>query len=123
MAIWPDPAHLAGADTEAQRMWRWHAIEEIEHKAVAFDTLLVAMRSRSGFRRWTLRSFTMLAAGVRFHYVLYRNTADLLRQDGTNNLRTWGRQLAYLYDQPGLIRLLRRAPFTYFHPHLPPAPP
>src|SRR3546814_16506286 len=80
MAIWPDPAHLAGADTEAQRMWRWHAIEEIEHKAVAFDTLLVAMRSRSGFRRWTLRSFTMLAAGVRFHYVLYRKPADLLRQ-------------------------------------------
>src|SRR3546814_13960895 len=89
-------------------MWRWHAIEEIEHKAVAFDTLLVAMRSRSGFRRWILRSFTMLAAGVRFHYVLYRNTADLLRQDGKNNLRTWGRLLAYLYGQPGLMRLLLR---------------
>src|SRR3546814_1673082 len=55
-AILSDPAHLAGAETEAQRMWRWHAIEEIEHKAVAYDTLLLAMRDRTHFRRWTLRS-------------------------------------------------------------------
>src|SRR3546814_13387853 len=110
MAIWPDPAHLAGADTEAQRMWRWHAIEEIEHQAVAFDTLLVAMRSRSGFRRWTLRSFTMLAAGVRFHYVLYRITAALLRQAGTKNLRTRCRLVASLLCQPGRTGLLLRDP-------------
>src|SRR3546814_11693202 len=55
-AILSAPAHLAGAETEAQRMWRWHAIEEIEHKAVAYDTLLLAMRDRTHFRRWTLRS-------------------------------------------------------------------
>src|SRR3546814_2613800 len=62
----------------------------------------------------------MLAAGVRFHYVLYRNTADLLRQDGKNNLRTWGRLLAYLYGQPGLMRLLLRDTFTYFRPNFHP---
>jgi predicted metal-dependent hydrolase len=33
-----DPRHLAGAEPEAQAMWRWHAIEEIEHKGVACDT-------------------------------------------------------------------------------------
>src|SRR3546814_18940203 len=62
----------------------------------------------------------MLAAGVRFHYVLYRNTADLLRQDGKNNLRTWGRLLAYLYGQHGLMRLLLRDTFTYFRPNFHP---
>ncbi|WP_337180770.1 metal-dependent hydrolase [Sphingopyxis granuli] len=119
-AILADPAHLAGADAEAQRMWRWHAIEEIEHKAVAYDTLVLAMRSRSPFRRWTLRSFTMLAAGVRFHYVVFRNTADLLRQDGKNNLRTWAGLFSYLYGKPGLMRLLLRDLFAYFRPNFHP---
>lgn len=119
-AILSDPAHLAGADTEAQRMWRWHAIEEIEHKAVAYDTLLLAMRDRRHFRRWTLRSFSMLAAGVRFHYVVFRNTADLLRQDRQNNFRTWRGLLSYLYGKPGLMRLLLRDLFTYFRPNFHP---
>ncbi|MGH6653082.1 MAG: metal-dependent hydrolase [Sphingopyxis sp.] len=119
-AILADPAHLSGADAEAQRMWRWHAIEEIEHKAVAYDTLLLATRDRSPFRRWTLRSFTMLAAGVRFHYVVFRNTADLLRQDGKHNLRTWAGLLSYLYGTPGLMRLLLRDLFAYFRPNFHP---
>ncbi|HEX8580056.1 MAG TPA: metal-dependent hydrolase, partial [Allosphingosinicella sp.] len=33
-----DPRHLEGADAETAAMWRWHAIEEIEHKGVAYDT-------------------------------------------------------------------------------------
>ena len=33
---------LAGAPEVMRRMWHWHAIEEIEHKAVAYDTFLAA---------------------------------------------------------------------------------
>src|SRR5512133_1978843 len=32
-----DPKHLAGADKQAADLWRWHAVEEIEHKGVAYD--------------------------------------------------------------------------------------
>ena len=39
-AILSDGDDLAGAPPELKRMWQWHAIEEIEHKAVAFDTFL-----------------------------------------------------------------------------------
>ena len=34
-----DPRHLDGADPEIAELWRWHAAEEIEHKAVAYDVL------------------------------------------------------------------------------------
>src|SRR3546814_12459444 len=51
-AVLSDPAHLVGADTEAQRMWRWHAVEEIEHKAVAYDTWLYATRAMPRWMSW-----------------------------------------------------------------------
>src|SRR3546814_16997070 len=37
-AVLYDPSHLAGADTEAHRMWRWPSIEETEPKGAAYDT-------------------------------------------------------------------------------------
>ncbi len=40
-----DPKHLDGADQEAAELWRWHAVEEIEHKGVAYDTWLHATRA------------------------------------------------------------------------------
>ena len=111
-----NPHHLGGASEEAGRLWRWHAIEEIEHKAVAFDTYLHAARDLSPFRRWLKRSVVMGVTTVRFHYVIFRNTADLLRQDGMNNARTWRALLAYLYGRDGLMRHLLAGVFTYMRP-------
>lgn len=36
-AILSDPEVLAGSQADYERMWLWHALEEIEHKAVAYD--------------------------------------------------------------------------------------
>ena len=33
-------AHFGTADAESRELWRWHAVEEIEHKGVAYDTWL-----------------------------------------------------------------------------------
>lgn len=115
-AVLADPGHLAGADAEAQRIWRWHAIEEIEHKAVAYDTWLHATRTMPGWKRWTLRSLAMVGAAVRFHYVIFRNTAGLLAQDGRNTPRTWVKLLHYLYGDPGMMRRLAFGMFGYFKP-------
>jgi uncharacterized protein len=115
-AVLSNPEHLAGAEPEAQRMWRWHAIEEIEHKAVAYDTWLHATRKFPRWRRWLGRSFAMAAATVRFHYVIFRNTADLLRQDDRNDFATWRKLLHYLYVRPGAMRLLVGSAIGYMRP-------
>lgn len=111
-----DPRHLGGATDEAKRLWQWHAMEEIEHKAVAFDTYLHATRDLAPFRRWLKRSLVMCVTTMRFHYVIFRNTADLLRQDGRNDFATWSRLLSYLYGRPGTLRLLLLGVFTYMRP-------
>lgn len=111
-----DPRHLGGASAEAKRLWQWHAMEEIEHKAVAFDTYLHATRDMTAFRRWLKRSLVMCVTTMRFHYVILRNTADLLRQDGRNDFTTWRKLLAYLYGRPGTMRLLLLGVFTYMRP-------
>ncbi|WP_432770159.1 MAG: metal-dependent hydrolase [Sphingopyxis sp.] len=111
-----DPEHLGGASEEAKRLWQWHAMEEIEHKAVAYDTYLHATRHMTPLRRWLKRSLVMCLTTVRFHYVIFRNTADLLRQDGRNDFATWRKLLSYLYGRPGTLRLLLLGVFTYMRP-------
>jgi len=111
-----NPEHLGGAAKEAQQLWRWHAIEEIEHKAVAFDTYLHAARGMTRPRRWLKRCTVMGVTTLRFHYVIFRNTADLLRQDGRNDFATWKELLAWLYGRHGLMRALLRGVVTYMKP-------
>lgn len=111
-----NPEHLGGASEEARQLWRWHAIEEIEHKAVAFDTYLHAARGMTRFRRWLKRCTVMSVTTMRFHYVIFRNTADLLRQDGRNDLATWRVLLGWLYGRRGLMRALLKGVFTYMKP-------
>jgi len=111
-----NPAHLSGVTSEAQRMWRWHAIEEIEHKAVAYDTWLHATRDLMPLRRWLKRCSVMVFTTVRFHYVIFRNTADLLRQDGRNDWATWRPLLGFLYGRSGLLRALLRGIVGYMKP-------
>ena len=115
-SVLSDPAHLEGAGEEAQKMWRWHAIEEIEHKAVAFDTWLCATRKMPRWRRWLQRSMVMAATTWRFHYVIFANTRDLLAQDGKNDFKTWKSLLYYLYMRPGAMRDLLFSAIGYMKP-------
>lgn len=111
-----EPRALQGATSEAADLWRWHAIEEIEHKAVAYDTYLQATRDITPFRRWLKRCVVMGVTTVRFHYVIFRNTADLLRQDQRNDWATWKVLLAYLYGRGGAMRHLILSIGSYMRP-------
>ena len=113
-------ADLDGAPEQARRLWTWHAMEELEHKAVAFDTLALVTRGWWPARRYLLRVFTMIASTILLFATVGANMAALFRQDGINTPRTWWRTCKYLVGQPGALRRCFRPYLRYyrrdFHP-------
>lgn len=111
-----DPRHLAGADAESGEMWRWHALEEIEHKGVAYDTYLHATCDMSRWRRWRIKSLTMLLISGTFWAHRIEGTLDLLAQDGITGWRAKTALARYLLVSPGLVRRMLPAWLSYFLP-------
>ena len=74
--------HLDGACAELSELWLWHAIEEVEHKGVAFDVWIYATRDWSPGRRYIVRSAAMLAVTASFVINRSLGQIELLRQDG-----------------------------------------
>ena len=111
-----NPRHFAGATGDTAAMWRWHAIEEIEHKGVAFDTWIHATRDWSRARRWKLKSIMMLIVTKNFVSNRWIDTLDLLAQDGISGLRVKWQLAAYLLWRPGILRRIFPAWCAYFLP-------
>ena len=107
---------LPGASEEILRLWQWHAIEEIEHKAVAYDTFLAVTRHMSGLRRWALRCQVMALVSLQFWYSNFQRMADFFRQDGMNTPRTWWRVAKYLLVKPGMMRRIFRDYLRFYGP-------
>jgi predicted metal-dependent hydrolase len=87
-------------------MWKWHAIEEIEHKGVAFDTWLHATKDWSRFKRWRAKSLMMLVVSLNFWIHRYIGILDLLRQDGITGVKAHGKLIWFLLGTPGVLRKL-----------------
>jgi predicted metal-dependent hydrolase len=111
-----DPRHLAAADVESAALWRWHAIEEIEHKGVAYDTWLHATRSWPRFKRWNVKAKVMLLVTRNFVVDRTAGALELLRQDGITGPRAWWGLFWYAYVRPGMMRKILGAWASYFRP-------
>jgi uncharacterized protein len=115
-----DPRHLAAAEPEVRAMWRWHAIEEIEHKGVAYDTWLHATRHWPRYKRWKVKAQVMLIATRNFMLDRTLGAIELLRQDGITGRKAWLGMLNYMWVRPGLMRRTFRAWLAYFLPRFHP---
>ncbi|RVT42449.1 metal-dependent hydrolase [Sphingobium algorifonticola] len=111
-----NPRHLNKADAESRVLWRWHAIEEIEHKGVAYDTWLFATRDWSRFKRWKVKSLLMLLVTKRFFHHRTVGILELLRQDGLTGPRVWAHMAWFAFGNPGMVRKILGAWIGYFLP-------
>ena len=111
-----NPAHFASADPEVRAMWEWHAIEEIEHKGVAYDTWNHATKDWSKAKRYKLRTIMMLLVTYHFFRNRWTDSLELLAQDGITGWKAkWG-MLKYLVISPGVVRRIFPAWLAYFKP-------
>src|SRR3712207_1313719 len=99
-----DPRHLAQADAESAALWRWHSIEEIEHKGVAYDTWLHATRHWPRFKRWSVKARVMLFVTRNFLVDRIHGALNLLAQDGIKGPKAWWGLLWYAFGRPGMLR-------------------
>ena len=107
-ALLRKPEALAGADPEMAALWRWHAIEESEHKAVAFDVYR-AVGGSVGLRRRL-----MLVITVQFFWDTYRHMRVMLRGHEGPRIRLWYEGMKFLFGKQGLYRGMGRTYLDYF---------
>lgn len=93
-----DPALLESMHPKVRQLWMWHAIEEIEHKAVAYDLYEDVIGS------YRLRVRVLLAASLALASYTGRYTWAFLKKDGLHrNPRVLARGLWRLFGFRGLL--------------------
>lgn len=114
--ILKNPEYLRGADGDLGELWRWHSIEEVEHKGVAYDTWLHATRDWNRWQRWKVKSLMMVVVTKNFIKHRWEDTMALLAQDGLTGWK-WRWALAkYLLVKPGFLRRIIPGWLAYFMP-------
>ena len=102
------------ADPRIRAMYAWHAVEEIEHKAVAFDVLQKV--AKGGY--WS-RVLSMLQVSLTFPLHVFLIMAHMFKVDGLGfreRAGIWLRGLWWLYGWGGLYPRLIPAYLVYFKP-------
>lgn len=102
--LWLDPMV-----PEMRRLWRWHAIEETEHKAVAFDVYQECIEQGGQSGLW-LRRAAMAQVLVLFFAEAFIRHSILLIKDRQFTPRVLWRGLGIMWGREGLLRS--------FHPEI-----
>lgn len=113
-ATFRNPEALEGAHPEMAALWHWHALEETEHKSVAFDVFVAV-----GGKTWR-RRLSMALVTVEFAQHVIRNMRLLLRDYEGSRTKLWFGGLKFLFGKRGALRGLLRPYLDFyrkdFHP-------
>jgi uncharacterized protein len=104
-----------GADPNVEALWAWHAAEEAEHKATAFD---VHQRLGGSYLGRVARLGPSWGAIVAITLV---NVLDLMRQDGRlGDRKDIQEGMAYLFGRRGLFTSMIPSFLAYLNPRFHP---
>lgn len=105
-----NPFISAGVDPNVEPLWRWHAIEELEHKATCFD--IYRQLGGSELKRATI----MAGSWFLILWIAMVNTFVLLRKDRKLFTRDTWQGLGYLFGKNGFFSGLGPAFRRYLRP-------
>ncbi|WP_180186529.1 metal-dependent hydrolase [Acinetobacter sp. YH01008] len=102
-------------DKTMKNMWMWHAIEENEHKAVAYDVFEAVFGK--GLKAYALRTSSLVILMATLAVVQSYFLARLLKQDNQLNLESLKSIYTYAYSpSKGVITGMGREMLMYFKP-------
>lgn len=106
-----DAEHRESLHPSVRDLWVWHALEESEHKAVAFDVFQQVSGS------YALRVRVMVVSTLFFiGFVSYSHVRLLKARGLLGDVRGQLRNIDYLWGRRGLFRRLIPAYLDYFRP-------
>lgn len=103
-------------DPALERLWRWHAMEETEHKAVAYDVFLEATSDWPPIKRYVRRSLSMLIITRHFTENITQYAAKLLVADGYDPKDATRAVKAFLWKKPALFGKGWKVWLSWFKP-------
>ena len=105
---------MGEADPRMFAMYAWHAMEEMEHKAVAFDVMQKVAKV------WYLRRIqTLIEVTIAFNLHILLYTGYMLRKDGFTGwqfFKVMAKGLWWVYGPKGLFTSSWRSYFRYYKP-------
>ncbi|MBJ9954076.1 MULTISPECIES: metal-dependent hydrolase [Acinetobacter] len=102
-------------DPTMSYMWYWHAVEENEHKAVAYDVYEAVFGK--GIKAYGLRTTALVVAMLLIFMAQSSFVVRLLKDDGKLNLKELGIIYKYAYSpSKGIITGMTKEMLAYFKP-------
>ena len=117
LADWVLSVDSVTRDTEPgyQALWRWHSLEETEHKAVAYDVWNAVLKDRPG--AYAERAVVQAVATAIFMALVAVYTARMVRaQPQARGLAQWRGLASFLAGRDGFLRRSFRPWLDYFKP-------
>ncbi|BFT29554.1 metal-dependent hydrolase [Alteromonas sp. D210916BOD_24] len=109
------PAFFEGMEAPFKDLMLWHAVEELEHKAVAFDVYQACVNDTAYLHKVMKLAIVLLTIRLtRFMLILAFSTGKW------RSWREWKGFYAWMFGKGGLWRSLRQPYKTFFHPNFHP---
>lgn len=105
-----------GVAPDIERLWRWHAMEETEHKGVAFDVFMHATRHWSPLKRYMRRVISMAIITYMFTNNITTYAARLLEADGYSPAEARKAVKHFVWRKPGIFSKGWRTYFSWYRP-------
>ena len=106
---------LKGSDERYKALWQWHALEETEHKGVAFDVFEKSVGK--GPYAYTLRTSTFVIANIVFWSVVIPYHIGFVRKNKrATDIKGWLKCNKVLWGKKGALRAIIPEWFDYFRP-------
>ena len=103
-------------DPAIERMWRWHALEETEHKAVTYDVYLEVTKDWTPWQRYSRRCIAMALISWNFTRNIARYAATMLEADGYTPKQAKKAVKRFLWNKPGFFARGWKIWATWFKP-------